>query len=78
MCMNSCADVEIFLTELSSKLIETFAEVTLGKVFSTQEIEFGEMQNQFERMMKDACLFCQRSELSICKYSTVCHVPCSL
>lgn len=59
--------MEDFLTDLSSKLTEMFAEMTLEKVFLRQDAEFDEMENQFKRMMSNARLICQSSEPSICK-----------
>ena len=59
--------MEGFLTDLSSKLTEMFGEMTLEKVFLRQDVEFDEMEKQFERMMSNAKLICQSSEPSICK-----------
>ena len=55
------------MTDLSSKLTEKFAKMTLEKVFLRQDAEFDEMENQFKRMMSNARLICQSSEQSICK-----------
>lgn len=59
--------MEDFLTDLSSKLTEMFAEMNLEKVFLRQDVEFDEMENQFKRMMSNARLICRSSEPSICK-----------
>ena len=65
--------MEDFLTDLSSKLTEMFAEMTLEKVFLRQDAEFDEMENQFKRMMSNARLICQSSEPSICKWLQLLH-----
>ena len=56
--MKLLTDVETFLTELSSELTTTFSEATLENVFSTHNLEFEDMKNQYQRMMRDACLLC--------------------
>lgn len=54
--------------ELSSELTKMFSEVTLENVFSTHNLEFEDMKNQYERMIRDAQFLCQHSESSLCKW----------
>ena len=60
-------DVVDFLKDFSSELTNTFSEVTLENVFSTHNLEFEYMNNQYDMMMRDACLLCQHSKSNICK-----------